>query len=117
MQAIGYFRVTISIIKMMKKIVTFVFLCLALYSCQSEKERTAQKAIDRYVIFVDSVNQADFQRRALRWDFIEQEYIRKRTDAERALNAFDEDKKQKEQKRIDERAEKYEAVRISIEEK
>jgi len=84
-------------------------------SCQTKEESTAQKAVDRYIVFVDSVNETKFDKRKERWDFIEREYIRKRNDAETALNIFKGKAKEREQKRVAESDKIYEGVRVSVE--
>jgi len=90
-------------------------LCMCLTGCMSEKEKWAQKAIDRYVVFVDSVNDAKFKNRIQRWDYIEQEHTRKRNEAQAALEVLPASDREKEQKRISERDEKYGGVKASVE--
>ena len=87
----------------MKSIVTYtgaLFLLAGLYSCKSKEEETAQKTVDRYVIFVDSVNKLKPEQREARWDRIMEDYSRKRSEAEGAINQFDQKEQQKEQERI-----------------
>lgn len=88
---------------------------LFLFSCQSKEEKTAQGAVDRYIVFVDSVNKAKYERRRERWDFIEEEHNRKRKDAEEALSKFKEKDREKQRRRITERDEKYEGIKASVE--
>jgi hypothetical protein len=83
-------------------------------SCKSEQERSAQKAIDRYVIFVDSVNKAEHKKRVKRWDFIEMEHTRKINDAKNALRVIKESDRMKQQERIKERYKKYMGVKASV---
>jgi hypothetical protein len=91
-----------------------IIIAVLLASCQSKEESTAQKAIDRYIIFVDSINKADFDKRKERWDFIEMEYKRKRNDAATALDVFKGSDREREHKRIVERDAKFEGVRAGI---
>ncbi len=85
-----------------------------LLSCQTEEERTAQKAIDRYIIFVDSVNKAKADKRRERWDFIEKEQQRKKADAEAALYHITENRIQKQRDRIAKRDSVFQGVRVSV---
>ncbi len=83
-------------------------------SCQSNEKKAAQGAIDRYIVFVDSVNEAKFDKRKERWNFIEQEHLRKKNDAEAALNVFSDSDKVQQRKRISERDAKYKGIKASI---
>jgi len=94
----------------------FFALCFMLTSsCQTNEESVAQKAIDRYIVFVDSVNKADFEKRKGRWDFIELEHTRKRNNAEAALKVFRGKARERESKRIAERDDKYKGLKAAIE--
>jgi len=85
-------------------------------SCQSKEEKSAQGAVDRYVIFVDSVDKAKYDKRKERWDFIEAEHKRKRNDADAALPVFQGDKQEKQRKRVSDRDAKYEGIKVSVKE-
>ena len=89
-------------------------IAIIFISCKSKEEDTAQKAIDRYVIFVDSVNTANYEKRKERQDFIESEHARKLWDAEEALEQLDAGKRTGQEQRINERYEKYLGVMVAI---
>jgi len=92
-------------------IVASILLC----SCQSKQERAAQAAIDRYIIFVDSVNKAKFDKRKERWNFIEEEHLRKKNDAEQALKSLKPKDVGIQRKRINKRDATYNGIRSSVE--
>jgi hypothetical protein len=85
-------------------------------SCQSKEEKAAQGAVDRYVIFVDSVDKAKYDKRKERWDFIEAEHKHKRNDAEAALPVFKGSTQEKQRKRISDRDAKYKGIKVSVKE-
>ena len=100
----------------MKKLLYVILLAgIIIVSCQSKEEKSAQGAIDRYVIFVDSVNKAKFDKRRERWGFIQMEHLRKKNDADAALKMFKGKDKIKQIERIKMSDSKYEGVRVSVE--
>jgi len=87
----------------MKRFITIAsaaVFAVVLSSCKSKEEDTAQKTVDRYVIFVDSVNKLKPQQRDARWERIMEDYSRKRSEAEAAVEAFTPEEQKKEQERI-----------------
>lgn len=100
--------------KLPMKFVCIVALPLLLFSCKSSEERSGQKAIDRYVIFVDSVNEASYKKRIERWDFIEMEHSRKINDAKDALHKINFQDRNKQYDRIIEYYNKYRGVKAQI---
>jgi hypothetical protein len=51
----------------LKNFVLSICLIALLASCKSNEEETAQKTVDRYMVFVDSVNKLRPEERAARW--------------------------------------------------
>lgn len=80
-------------------------------SCKNETEKTAQKRVDHFVNFVDSINSLDGAERAANWAAIESEYRTKHSNAETAVNDLKD--REKQQERINESKSKYEGVRIA----
>ncbi|MDR6843730.1 DUF6565 domain-containing protein [Flavobacterium granuli] len=71
---------------------TFVLLVIgiAFTSCKDEKQETAQKSLDAYSKYVDSVSNITKEEATENWDAIENDYSRLKTDAETSLaNATD----------------------------
>jgi len=82
-------------------------------SCKNEAKDTAEKNVDHYVVFVDSVNSLDAAERAANWATIEAEYQAKVAEAEAALTTLENDAKA--QERINETKSKYEGVKTAAE--
>ena len=82
-------------------------------SCKNEAKDTAEKNVDHYVVFVDSVNSLDAAERSANWAAIEAEYQARAAEAEAALAALENDAKA--QERINETKSKYEGVKTAAE--
>lgn len=82
-------------------------------SCKDEAKMTAEKHVDHYVVFVDSVNKLDAQERAANWAAIQAEYEAKTAEADAALATLENDAKA--QDRINESKSKYEGVKTQAE--
>jgi len=82
-------------------------------SCKNEAKDTAEKNVDHYVVFVDSVNSLDAAERSANWAAIEAEYQAKVAEAEAALTTLENDAKA--QERINETKSKYEGVKTAAE--
>jgi len=54
-------------------------------SCKSETEHTAEKNVDRYVVYVDSIEHLDAAERSANWAAIEAEYNRRLEEADAAM--------------------------------
>jgi hypothetical protein len=100
----------------MKKLLIYLIIISGIIttSCQSKEKKSAQGAIDRYVIFVDSVNKAKPDKRVERWEFIQEEQLRKRNDAGAALKMFTGKDQSKQLERIKESDSKYQGVRVAV---
>jgi len=82
-------------------------------SCKDEAKMTAEKHVDHYVVFVDSVNNLDAQERAANWAAIQAEYEMRTAEAEAALATLENDAKA--QERITESKSKYDGVKTQAE--
>ncbi|OYQ36129.1 hypothetical protein CHU92_10090 [Flavobacterium cyanobacteriorum] len=82
-------------------------------SCKNEAEQTAEKNVDRYVVYVDSVNKIDSAGRLANWEAIEAGYEARLAEADAALAQLKD--KAEAQKRVDESRQKYEGVKIQAE--
>jgi len=54
-------------------------------SCKSDTEQTAEKNVDRYVVYVDSIEHLDATERSANWAAIEAEYERRLSEADAAM--------------------------------
>ncbi len=95
----------------MKSNVAILGLCLAtsLISCKSEEETRAEKTVESYTVYVDSLgNVAEADARA-NWSAIEAEYMQRTTDAEAALANMKD--REKAEERLNASKAKYEEMR------
>lgn len=60
-------------------------------SCKSETETTAERNIDRYVVYVDSIERLDAADRSANWAAIDAEYERRMAEADAAIADMDDD--------------------------
>jgi len=82
-------------------------------SCKDEAKQTAEKHVDHYVVYVDSVNNLDAAERAANWAAIEAGYQARVAEADAALATLENDAKA--QERINEGKSKYEGVKTTAE--
>ncbi len=95
----------------MKSKVVLLGLCVAtgLMSCKSEEETRAEKTVESYTVYVDSLgNVAEADARA-NWSAIEAEYMQRTTDAEAALANMKD--RTKAEERLNASKAKYEEMR------
>ena len=97
------------------KYIIYVLIAVSFIACKNKQEQAAQKAIDRYIVFVDSVNQARHENRVRRWQFIVQEHERKKNDAEAALVVLKGKAYGKERRRVNKGYSKYQGVKVLVE--
>jgi len=72
----------------MKKLNVFLgaaVLAAGFTSCKSETETVAEKNVDRYVVFVDSIKGLDAAERSANWAAIDAEYERRMAEADAAI--------------------------------
>jgi hypothetical protein len=82
-------------------------------SCKNEEKQLAEKHVDHYVVFVDSVNSLDAAERSANWAAIDAEYQARVADADAALTTLENDAKA--QEKINESKTKYEGVKSQAE--
>ncbi|MGQ7946851.1 hypothetical protein [Flavobacterium sp. WC2509] len=94
--------------------ITFVLIAtaIAFASCKDEKQETAQKALDVYTNYVDSVSKITQEKAVENWQTIESDYTKLKADAEISLaNATD---KAKIQDNLDKSTIQYEEFKTNI---
>ena len=89
---------------------TLVSLVFA--SCKDEKVAQAEKSVDKYVVYVDSINTIESATIKTNWQTIDDGYQIRVTDAEFALENLKE--KEKAQEKINASKAKYEALKAQI---
>lgn len=82
-------------------------------SCKSETEKTAEKNVDRYVTYVDSINNLDAAERSANWAAIEEGYQARLAEADAALAEMKDNAKA--QERVTESRSKYDGVKTAAE--
>jgi hypothetical protein len=82
-------------------------------SCKNEKETMAEKNVDRYVVYVDSINGLDAAERSANWAAIDAEYQARMAEADAAIAELKDNAEA--QKRIEESRTKYTAVKSAAE--
>jgi hypothetical protein len=95
-----------------------LFLGLALValvftSCKDEKVTAAEKSVDTYVVYVDSIGNIDAAEVKTNWQSINDSYQIRVTEAEMALDNLKE--REAAQVRIDASKAKFEALRVQME--
>lgn len=95
-----------------------LFLGLALFalvftSCKDEKVTTAEKSVDTYVIYVDSIGNIEALEVKANWQTIDETYQIKVVEADLALENLKE--KEEAQARIDASKAKFEALKAQME--
>ncbi|MFA5298074.1 MAG: hypothetical protein WC389_07680 [Lutibacter sp.] len=95
-----------------------LFLGLALVSlvftsCKDEKVTQAEKSVDTYVVYVDSISNVEAAQVKTNWQAINDSYQIRVSEAESALDVVKE--KEKAQERIDASKAKFEALKAQME--
>lgn len=99
--------------KNLKLVLGAAVIAASFTSCKDEAKVTAEKHVDHYVVFVDSINSLDAQERAANWAAIQAEYEMRTAEAEAALTTLENEAKA--QERINESKSKYEGVKAQAE--
>ena len=86
---------------------------LAFTSCKDEKAVAAEKSVDTYVVYVDSISNIDAAEARTNWQAIDESYQIRITEAELALENLKE--REAAQARIDASKAKYEALKAQME--
>ena len=87
-------------------------IALVFTSCKDEKETNAQKAVDSYVMYVDSVKSVTAENLENNWDQVEAQYEIKSNEARMALADLND--KEAAEIRINESATKYDEVKSNL---
>jgi hypothetical protein len=85
---------------------------LTITSCKNEAKDNAQKNVDHYVAFVDSVNNLDAAERSANWEAIASEYDVKKTAADSAVVVLGDEAKTE---KVNESNAKYDGVKAAAE--
>lgn len=92
--------------------VAVVLIAAGFTSCKSESEKMAEKNVDRYVVYVDSINNLDAAERAANWAAIEAEYQARMAEAEAAMAEMENEEMQN---RINDSKTKFDNVKTQAE--
>ncbi|HEX8562966.1 MAG TPA: hypothetical protein VF676_08315 [Flavobacterium sp.] len=87
-------------------------IAMGFVSCKSEEETNAEKTVDTYVVYVDSLGNVASTDAKANWSEIEAEYQRRTAEAEAALANMKD--KTEAQKRLDESRARYEALKAKV---
>lgn len=90
-----------------------VLIAAGLTSCKTDSEQMAEKNIDRYETFVDSINRLDVAERNANWAAIDAEYQARLAEAEAALATTKDSENA--QTRINDTKTKFETVKSEAE--
>ncbi len=81
-------------------------------SCKSEEETKAEKTVDTYVVYVDSLNNVEMADAKANWTAIEADYQRRTTEAEAALAMMKD--KTKAQEKLDASRARYDELKMKM---
>jgi hypothetical protein len=99
----------------MKKIkITFALIAIAIAStsCKDEKHEKAQKDLNAYKEYVDSVSNIEEDKAIANWDAIENDYAKLKADAETSIESTAD--KTKLQSDLDDSESKYEELKSNV---
>jgi hypothetical protein len=88
-------------------------ISLAFTSCKDEKVTAAEKSVDTYVVYVDSIGNVEATEVKANWQIINDSYLIRVSEAEMALDNLKE--REAAQARIDASKEKFEALKAQME--
>ncbi|MGO4822610.1 MULTISPECIES: hypothetical protein [unclassified Flavobacterium] len=95
-----------------KLVLGLAVIALGFTSCKGEKEKEAEKTVDTYVVYVDSLENVAAEDAKANWQAIEATYELKSNQAETALSDLKDDQKAKE--KIEASKMKYEAMKAKM---
>src|SRR5687768_3891212 len=84
-------------------------IALGFTACKSDEEKQAEKTVDTYTVYVDSVNNVAAADAKANWEAINAEYMQRTADAEAALANMKD--KEKAQERINASKARYEELK------
>lgn len=99
--------------KNLKVMLGAAIVAASLASCKDEAKTTAEKSVDNYVSYVDSVNGLDTTVRTENWAAIQAGYEVRYSEAQSALSTLENDSKT--QEKITQSQEKYDSVKAQAE--
>lgn len=99
--------------KKRKLFLGLALVALVFASCKDEKAIQAEKSVDTYVVYVDSIGNIDAAEAKTNWQAIDESYQIRVTEAELALENLKE--REAAQARIDASKAKYEALKAQME--
>lgn len=93
-------------------VVGMAVIALGFTSCKDDKQKEAEKAVNTYVVYVDSLSNVAIEDARGNWQAIEANYELKNSQAETALSDLKDDMAQKE--KIEASRVKYEALKAKM---
>jgi hypothetical protein len=106
---VGYYLIKIKIMKKGTLLLGVAVIALGFTSCKDEKEAQAQKTVETYVVYVDSLGNVSAEDAKTNWVAIDAAYQLRTSEAEAALANLKENAV--EQEKIDASKAKYEALK------
>src|SRR6187402_3834818 len=100
------------IMKAIKLFLGAAVIAVGFSSCKDEKKVQAEKSVDTYVVYVDSISKVDYAATKENWKSIQANYELRNAEAEAALQNLKDDAKA--QERIDASRAKYEELNAKI---
>lgn len=98
--------------KKLNSIVAISFISVVFGSCADEKKTEAEKAVNNYVAYIDSVGNVTSEDLTEKWDDVESDYNAKKNEAELALENL-EDRMELDQK-LEAGSKKYEEFKANL---
>ncbi len=98
--------------KNLKSLIVVSIVAVTFGSCTDEKKAQAEKAVNSYTAYIDSVSTAASDNLAEKWDDVESTYIAKKIEAETALENL-EDRMELDQK-LEAASKKYEEFKANL---
>ena len=98
--------------KTLKLTLATVAIAVIVTSCIDDKKEMAQKKVDRYETYVDSVSNVAAKEIAMNWEVVESDYNKNKDEANNALESIEENAEL--QASIDASTEKYLAYKVEV---
>lgn len=98
--------------KNLKSIVAVTLVSATLFSCADEKKTQAEKAVNSYTYYIDSISNVAATDLSENWDDVESTYIAKKIEAESSLENL-EDRSEFDQK-LEDSSKKYEEFKANL---
>ena len=98
--------------KSTKLVLGMAIIGISFTACKDEKQAKAEKSVETYTVYVDSLGNVQAEEVAANWDVIEANYQMKILEAESALENMKDNAKAKE--RIEASKAKYEALKLKM---